>query len=964
MLRTVSNDRLVDWEKLDLISITLPKDLDDVATSADLALKVDKTTTVNGHALTWNITLTASDVWAPSGSGSSTGTNTGDQDLSGLVPKTTTVNWHALSSNVTVTASDVGLGNVDNTSDADKPISSATQSALNAKQDTLVSGTNIKTINGSSVLGSGDLTVSGSWDVVWPLSATDSAIPLFDTTTGKLLKDSAKTIVTTLWSDDTTVPTSKAVKDVTDTKVTWPASSIDNALARFDSTTGKIIQNGVVTESDLWDIDNVNSLQFDLTPTSVTPSEWKMYWDADNWTVSLGMPGGNVNLQLGEEMLLRAKNVEGAQINNGSVVRISSAAAALPQVVLVNNTEELATRTIAVATEDVLDQQTWYFTTEWMVRGINTASLTEWATVYLGSTDWSLTTTLPTWSANVIRIGTCIRQHATEGVLYVNIQSKELYRDREITKEPTGFTNNENITCTYNSTTRKVTLTGTFDAYWKGKRVTVLTNGWESAAHADVVGTYFLSYNGDTDAFTFSTTAWTFDKLQIAFVSYWTTDKFAIREMHGLMSWQAHLEFHKTIGTYRDSGGTLSGYTVGSTTAAERRPLVSETVIYDEDLKTTNPALSTEIYTQHYISGAGATSVFAVDQNDIVPLSGNQPYYNQFTGGAWQQTLMSTSQYMSVWLIAMPTCAWTTCQKYRYLWMQGQSEGSLASQTALQPQDLNLGSLTSLSPEFIFIWKVIIQYIGGNWQIASVSNLTGNKFIQSASPSGIYLSTVATDATLTGSGTVWDPLTVVQNYVTLTGDQTVAGIKTFSSFPLTPSSAPTTDYQASNKKYVDDNAGKVWTKTVDEASIGDDKILVYKTASGKLEYEAKPTGGSGEPPKVSANIAGTLVTWLIKKVRVENWFTIANVTATVGVLCTGSSIKIDVRRNGTATTNSIFTSDTPLEILTSTTATNWEFTVEDAVIDNWVCATGDILYIYVTQIGSTVAGADLFVGIY
>lgn len=35
------------------------------------------------------------------------------------------------------------------------------QNALNAKQDTLVSGTNIKTINGSSVLGSGNLTISG-----------------------------------------------------------------------------------------------------------------------------------------------------------------------------------------------------------------------------------------------------------------------------------------------------------------------------------------------------------------------------------------------------------------------------------------------------------------------------------------------------------------------------------------------------------------------------------------------------------------------------------------------------------------------------------------------------------------------------------------------------------------------------------------------------------------------------------
>lgn len=33
----------------------------------------------------------------------------------------------------TITKSDVGLGNVDNTSDANKPISSATQTALNAK---------------------------------------------------------------------------------------------------------------------------------------------------------------------------------------------------------------------------------------------------------------------------------------------------------------------------------------------------------------------------------------------------------------------------------------------------------------------------------------------------------------------------------------------------------------------------------------------------------------------------------------------------------------------------------------------------------------------------------------------------------------------------------------------------------------------------------------------------------------
>lgn len=66
------------------------------------------------------------------------------------------------SGNIDLTKSDVGLSNVDNTSDLNKPISTATQTALNSKQNTLVSGTNIKTINGNTILGSGDLVVGGT----------------------------------------------------------------------------------------------------------------------------------------------------------------------------------------------------------------------------------------------------------------------------------------------------------------------------------------------------------------------------------------------------------------------------------------------------------------------------------------------------------------------------------------------------------------------------------------------------------------------------------------------------------------------------------------------------------------------------------------------------------------------------------------------------------------------------------
>lgn len=64
-----------------------------------------------------------------------------------------------------VTKAQIGLENVDNTSDINKPISNVVQIALDNKQNTLVSGTNIKTINGQSILGEGDLTISGSSNV-------------------------------------------------------------------------------------------------------------------------------------------------------------------------------------------------------------------------------------------------------------------------------------------------------------------------------------------------------------------------------------------------------------------------------------------------------------------------------------------------------------------------------------------------------------------------------------------------------------------------------------------------------------------------------------------------------------------------------------------------------------------------------------------------------------------------------
>lgn len=100
-------------------------------------------TSVNGS--TGDVVLTGDDIESSNGSGvpiSNELNNLG----SSIVSLTTTVNQKANQSDLTahtsntnnphsVTKSQVGLGNVDNTSDADKPISTATQNALNLKLD-------------------------------------------------------------------------------------------------------------------------------------------------------------------------------------------------------------------------------------------------------------------------------------------------------------------------------------------------------------------------------------------------------------------------------------------------------------------------------------------------------------------------------------------------------------------------------------------------------------------------------------------------------------------------------------------------------------------------------------------------------------------------------------------------------------------------------------------------------------
>lgn len=94
---------------------------------------------INGHPLEGGVNLTKGDV------GLGNVDNTSDQDkplsiamvraLSSKADKSTTINNKPLDRNIVITKQDLSLGNVDNTSDLEKPISTRTQEALNNKID-------------------------------------------------------------------------------------------------------------------------------------------------------------------------------------------------------------------------------------------------------------------------------------------------------------------------------------------------------------------------------------------------------------------------------------------------------------------------------------------------------------------------------------------------------------------------------------------------------------------------------------------------------------------------------------------------------------------------------------------------------------------------------------------------------------------------------------------------------------
>ena len=179
---------------------------------------------------------------------------------------------------------------------------------------------------------------------------------------------------------------------------------------------------------------HVKTDYLDMSTTApTTGAVGRMRWNDTDGTIDVGLKGGNVNLQLGQEQFIRVVNKTGATLTEAAYqcVRISGAQGQRPKVALAqSNNDANSGDTIGLVTETIADNLEGFVTTSGIVRNINTTGSLQSETwldgdiLYLsGTTAGRVTNIKPSAPTHLVIVGYVIHAHATQGKIFVKVDN-------------------------------------------------------------------------------------------------------------------------------------------------------------------------------------------------------------------------------------------------------------------------------------------------------------------------------------------------------------------------------------------------------------------------------------------------------------------------------------------------------------------------------------------------------------
>lgn len=164
----------------------------------------------------------------------------------------------------------------------------------------------------------------------------------------------------------------------------------------------------------------------DIDPTATpTGAVGRLKWSPTEAGPEIGMGGGNVTLQLGQEELVYVLNKTGTAFTDMQVVRVVGAQGNRLEVALAQaNSESTSASSLAVVTEPIADNAQGFATRGGLIHDLNTSAFAEGAALWLSpAVAGGITTTKPTAPNHLVLIGWCVRSHASVGQIFVHIQN-------------------------------------------------------------------------------------------------------------------------------------------------------------------------------------------------------------------------------------------------------------------------------------------------------------------------------------------------------------------------------------------------------------------------------------------------------------------------------------------------------------------------------------------------------------
>lgn len=210
--------------------------------------------------------------------------------------------------------------------------------------------------------------------------------------------------------------------DEFDGDVVGPASATDNAIARFDTTTGKLIQNSIVTVSDAGAISGVINETF-TSGAAPTYAEGRVFYDSTANTLCYYNDNSQMSVNIGQESIVRVRNQTGADIPDGTVVYVNGATGNTPTIAKAIATSFSTADIIGVTTTSIANNSFGYATISGLVNGLDTSAFAEGDAVFLSATTaGAYTATEPTRPNYSIQVGVILRANPSNGTLLVSVQ--------------------------------------------------------------------------------------------------------------------------------------------------------------------------------------------------------------------------------------------------------------------------------------------------------------------------------------------------------------------------------------------------------------------------------------------------------------------------------------------------------------------------------------------------------------